>query len=169
MENPERWKQYDKDYWVSDLGRVKRVYKNGNVKYLSQVKRDSKDKSLRVKLHCKYVSIRRLVWTIFNGEIPEGYAIINKNGCHTMNDLYNLVMVPMHDGVVQNNKSKMKQVINLDSGVVYPSVRYAGQKLHISHQSIAYYCRGKCKNPIYNVEYFDEDKDYRMNLKFIRA
>ena len=65
MENPERWKQYDKDYWVSDLGRVKRVYKNGNVNYLSLVKRDSTDKSLRVKIHNRYVSIRRFVWAMF--------------------------------------------------------------------------------------------------------
>ena len=36
MDQTEEWKQYTPYpcYWVSSLGRVKRIYKNGNEKYL---------------------------------------------------------------------------------------------------------------------------------------
>lgn len=165
---PEQWRKYDDNYWVSDQGRVKREYKNGSVHYLSQAARHKKDKSLRVKLYGKYVSVRRLVWKTFKGEIPSGYTIINKNGCSTMNDLYNLICVTLKDSITQNTKSKCKQVINLDTGVVYPSVRYAANKLYVSHSLVSYYCQNKFKNPIYNLEFYDEDKEYKMKLKFIR-
>lgn len=165
---PEQWKQYDENYWVSDQGRVKRVYKNGRVHYLSAVRRNKIDKSLRVKLHGKYVSLRRLVWKMFRGEIPDGHTIINKNGCHTMNELYNLICVPIKVSINQNNKSKMKKVINLDTGIVYPSLRYAARRLHVTHSTVYHYCKNMSSTPLYNLEYYDEEKEYGKQLKFIR-
>ena len=87
---PEQWKPYDDVYWVSDQGRVKRIYKNGRVNYLNVHTRFKGDKQLRVKIRGKYVSLRRLVWETFVGKVPDGYGVVNKNKCYTMNDLYNL-------------------------------------------------------------------------------
>ena len=85
-----------------------------------------------------------------------------------MNDLYNLKCVPIKEGIKQNDKSKMKQVINLDTGVVYPSTRCAAERLYVSHSTVTNYCRNKFKSSAYNLEYFDEEKDYGKELKFIR-
>ena len=166
---PEQWKKYDEQYWVSDQGRVKREYKNGRVNYLTPVKRDSKDTQLRVKMHNKYIPLRRLIWTVFRGEIPEGYGVVNKNGCRSMNDLYNLQLLPMRQCVATNRYSHMKKIVDLDTGIVYPSTRIAEKYLSVTHCTISNYCMGKVKNPKHNLEYFDENKRYKKSLRFIRA
>ena len=166
---PERWKKYDEKYWVSDQGRVKREYKNGRVNYLTPVKRDKTDKQLRVKINNKYVPLRRLVWETFNGKIPDGYGVINKNRCHTMNELYNLELLPKNKCVALNAVSRRKKIINLDTGIVYPSSREAEKYLYLTHTAIVNYCLGKTKNPLYNLEYFEEEKKYKLDLKFIRG
>jgi len=165
---PEQWKRYDENYWVSDQGRVKREYKNGRVNYLTPVPRSKGDKSLRVKICNRYVSLRRLIWKTFKGEIPDGYGVVNKNRCHTMNELYNLELLPINKCVAMNSKSRKKKIVNLDTGVVYPSSREAEKYLHMTHTTIVNYCLGKIKNPVYNLEYFDEDKNYKKTLHFIR-
>lgn len=165
---PEQWKRYDEKYWVSDQGRVKHVYKTTE-HYMTPQKRDENDKSLRVKVNGKYVSLRRMVWETFNGPVPEGYAIINKNGCHTMNELYNLICVPMKDGININREAKKKKVIDLDTGIVYPSMRSAAEYLHTCHSTISYCCKKKRQRLMYNLEEYDEEKHEKLVKKFIRS
>lgn len=164
---PEQWKQHDENYWVSDLGRVKRVYKNGKEYYLKPVRRDEKDTRYRVKMNGKYISLQRLIWETFRGKIPDGYCVTSKY--RTMNELYNLQLIPRIKRGELSGKSRRKKVINLDTGVVYPSVRSVEKYLPICHTSVTYYCQGKIKKPIYNLEFFDEDKSYKKTLKFIRS
>ena len=139
MSYGEVWKKYDDKYYVSDLGRVKRVYKNGRINYLNLVARSKTDTQLRVKLYRNYVPIRRLVWTMFNGPIPEGYAVVNKNGCKTMNELYNLELMPINQSKGLNKYSRRKPIIDLDTGKVYVSSRVAAKHLFMTKTALTRY------------------------------
>lgn len=165
---PEQWKQYDENYWVSDQGRVKRVFKNGRVTYLIPQKRRKEEKTYRVKIYSKYVSLNRLVWETFNGKIPDGYVIVHRNGCYTMNELYNLKLIKKSDACRISGIAQRKKVINLDTGIVYPSTRAAAKYLNMSKTNVSYYCNNVVANPIYNLEYYDDDKNYKRTLRFIR-
>ena len=169
MSYGEIWKKYDDNYLVSDLGRVKRIYKNGNEHYLQYVPRSKTDRQLRVKIYHNYVPIRRLVWTIFRGEIPDGYAVVNKNGCHTMNELYNLMLMPMNVSKSLNRFSRRKPIIDLDTGNVYASSRIAAKHLFLTKTAVLDYCHGKINNPIYRLKFFDETENYRRVLTFIKS
>lgn len=165
---PEQWKQYDKNYWVSDLGRVKRVYKNGREHILTPVKRAKNDTSLRVKLNNKYVSIRRLVWQTFKGDIPDGYGVVNKNGCYTMNEIYNLKLLPLGQCKGNHKSTRRKFVVNLDTGLVYPSIRESARRLNICYRTAWEICAGKIKKSKYHLEFYDENKRYNKMIRFIR-
>ena len=102
-EFPEQWKRYDDNYFVSDLGRVKRVHRNGKETYLTEQKRRPNDKSVRVKMYGKYVTVKRIVWETFKDKIPDGYCVAHKNGCFTMNDIYNLELIPIKQGIALNS------------------------------------------------------------------
>lgn len=164
MDEPERWKQYDDKYWVSDLGRVKHVYKNSE-HYLTPKRRDNMCRSLRVKMNNKYVTLRRLIWETFVGKIPDGYSVINKNGCYTMNELYNLELKPMSQCIQAKAKSVGKRVINIDTGRVYASTRDAGRKLKISHTTVQDYCNNRILDKQFNLEYYDEKKKYKNMIR----
>ncbi len=171
MEHPEQWKESKyKDYWVSDLGRVKHVYKNSE-HILTPVIHSKRDKSLRVKINNKYVALRRLIWETFKGEIPEGYGVVTKNGCRTMNEIYNLKLLPLRECNAVNKFSKRKAVIELDTKVVYPSLQIASEHLYICRTTVSNLCRGTYKydknNKLYNLEYFDESKNYGKRVKVI--
>ena len=149
----EQWKQYDANYYVSDQGRVKRVYGNGKVNILKPLPRD---KILRVKLYGKYITLNRLVWETFKGKIPEGYTAINKNGFYTMNDIYSLKLVKLSS---LKGGRRTRQVIDLKTGVVYPSLRFAEKKLNVSHEWICKICQGYPSEK-YKLEYYDENREY---------
>lgn len=154
MSFPERWKQYDENYWVSDQGRVKRVHKNGKEIILKPVPRD---KTLRVKIYRNYVNLNKLVWKTFKGEIPEGYYVLNKNRCYTMNDVYSLKLFKVSE---IKGRHHGRSVIDLKTGLVYPSTRFAGRKLNISHNWVGVICRGEKQSEKYKLEYYNEEKEY---------
>lgn len=170
MDAPEQWKKYDDTYWVSDQGRVKRIFKNGNVSYLSAVPRSSHvgDRTVRVKIHNRYVVLNKLVWKVFRGEIPDGYTVVNKSGYYTVNNVYNLRLVKL--SVCKDaSESKGKKVIDLQTGIVYPSCRYLARKLGISHLTIIKCCNHLPIRKEYPFEYYDETKRYSgLNVRFIR-
>lgn len=151
---PEHWKQYIDGYYVSDQGRVKHIFKNGRTSYLTPVKRT---KSMRVKIHSSNVTLNKLIWQTFKGEIPNGYTVLNRNGYHTIHDLQSLVLVKEND---VKGGHKGKKVIDLRTGIVYPSARYAESKLKVSHNWICAICRGDKQSEKYKFEYYDEDKEY---------
>lgn len=171
MEQPEQWKESKyKDYWVSDLGRVKHVYKNSE-HILTPVVHSKRDKSLRVKINNKYVSLRRLIWETFIGEIPDGYGVVTKDGCRTMNEVYNLKLLSLKECSALNRFSRRKEVIDLDTKTVYASVRLAGEKLFICSTTVSNLCKNKYKTKLYNLEYYDESKNYGRieKLKYIKC
>lgn len=165
---PEQWKRYDENYWVSDQGRVKRVFKNGRVNYLTPIRRNAVDRGYRVKLYSKYRNLNKLVWETFKGKVPDGYTVVNKNGFSTMSDIYSLKLMDRNKSCGLNVYSRRKKVVNLDTGVVYPASRVAAKYLHLSKTTINNYCNKKTGKPLLNLEYFDEDKTYKKTLHFIR-
>jgi hypothetical protein len=173
MENPEQWRQYDECYWVSDLGRVKRVYKNGRVYYLHAFPRCScrGDRVVRVRIHSKAFVLNKLVWQVFRGDIPDGYTVVNKNGYYTMNDLYSLRLVKISDCKKRSAISRGRKVIDLHTGIVYPSCRYLARKMGISHMTIINFCNhDRPSKKDYHVEYYDENKSYSgLKIRFIRS
>ena len=77
--------------------------------------------------------------------------------------------MPLSECKSIGNHLRRKKVINLDTGIVYPSAREAGKHLYISKSAIVMYCNDQVLNPSYNLEYYDEDKNYKKSLHFVRS
>lgn len=168
---PEQWRRYDDVYWVSDQGRVKRIYKNGSISYLTPRLRGDKNKkcdSLRVKLYGRYVTLNKLIWETFRGKIPEGYTVVNKYGYSTMNDVYSLELISLKKINKFSRRPTSKPVIDLKSGWVYPSCRDLARRLNTNHQTVRNWCQHKYKNDSKRFEFYDETRKYPMILKFAR-
>lgn len=96
----EIWKDipdYEGKYQGSNYGRIKSLNYNRTGK--EQILKLTKNKNgyLMVGLSnhnvCKLYYVHRLIWTTFNGAIPEGYEINHKSECKTDNRLDNLELV----------------------------------------------------------------------------
>lgn len=99
----EIWKdipEYAGLYQASNLGNVKRFYKNGKVRILKQYK---------VKNYClvtlyinsikKLFYVHRLVWETFNGKIPEGIEVNHIDENPSNNKLENLNLLTHTDNI----------------------------------------------------------------------
>lgn len=166
---PEQWKQYDEKYWVSDQGRVKRIYKNGTEHYLKPCLRDPHDiySGYRVKMNNRYYTLNRLVWETFNGKVPDGYGVNGKLG-KSIHDLYSLQLLSLEECQSIAGKRRRRKVVNLKTGEVYPSVKYAEKALFFSKGGVSSRCNGKVKDDTLQLEWYDETKQYKQDLKFIR-
>ena len=97
---PEQWKRLrDTNYFVSDQGRVKHVYKNGHEYLVEGTLKISKrgNKQIVFKLNGRQIAIKNVVWEVFRGKPPAGYRICHKNMRYRNNSLYNLQLCTVQE------------------------------------------------------------------------
>lgn len=157
---PEQWRRYkDTNYWVSDQGRVKHVYKNGKEHECGWLDK-KKTHQLMVKINGKDIKLDRLVYKTFKGEIPKGMALIHKNGLKRDNSIYNLKLVtPEYCGKHYGHKSKSQKVYCKENNMIYRSARAVERYLPLNRQSVTDICNGKTKKPLMDLYWYDEEND----------
>lgn len=149
------------DYYVSDCGRIKHVYKNGHEHLLSPyVMKRRKQHKMFVKLNGKETNFGKLVYEAFKGPVPEGMYVVHADRNIRNNNLANLIlMTPEQSGKYNGWTScisKMQPVVCLINRKIYPSARQAGKALGVSYQTVMDHCNGKRKNNIYGVRWATE-------------
>lgn len=170
---PEIWRQYlDTNYWASDQGRIKKVYKNGNeyeVMGYWHRRRTSRPRRM-VKIYGKEIFFKTVIWVSFKGKVPDGYAVAHRNGLQNDNSLYNLYLTtPKELGEKTGHISKSQKVINLDTGKIYRSAKAAGDDLSYHKQSIADICNNKRKRqPIPNLYWWNDEDEIAYRGKYVK-
>lgn len=147
LEN-ELWKvvPFANDYSVSNFGRIKHTWKNGN-EYLLKPYLYNND--VVVKIHDKRHRFPRLIWEVFVGEIPDGHIVVHIDFCQMNNDLTNLkCMPPKENGHRTARFSKLNKPVVCESlGKIYFSARSCAKHLGISYNTVSRYCKNPdCKN-----------------------
>lgn len=158
----EQWKDipgYEGLYQVSDLGRVKSLYNNiilkprtaGNGYFAVGLYKNKQQRQFIV---------HRLVWTVFNGPIPENMQINHINEDKTDNRLANLNTMSAKENInwgtrndrasqtMTNGKlSKKVEQYDLDGNLlaVFPSASEAGRTIKKLTCNITACCRGQIK------------------------
>lgn len=153
----ERWVSLSDGFYVSDEGRFKRVYKNGNTHYLSIYRKKRVPSILFVKLGMKEVNVRRTVWEAFNGPIPANHIVRNKYGYLTASDLFGLECVPKIEANRKGGKIIARKIRDKSTGKIYSGTREAAKALFISRQTVCDYCNGKTKRPLLRLEWYYEE------------
>lgn len=153
----ERWINIIDNYYVSDEGNFKRIYKNGKTRKLITYTDKRKDGILCIKIHQKEHNARRLVWEAFRGSILNDYVVVSKYGYKTICDLYSLECVPRKVSSSRGAKLRGKKIIDLDTKKIYRSTREAVKDLHISRQTICDYCNQRTKKPMLNLRWYSEE------------
>lgn len=141
-EYPENWRRHkDTDFYISDEGRVKQV-KNGVEKFYEGT-RD--ERAIRITINGERYNLPRLVWETFRGEIPEGYVIVHKNECITMNDLFNLEIKPKSEVYANAAKKRGKKVRDKKTGKIYNGLNDCARTLHHGINTVREDCEGRRK------------------------
>ncbi len=152
----EIWKDitgYEGRYQVSNFGRVKRLLKNGNEKFLSGKK--DKDGYIEIILSAnqrkKYFRLHRLVADAFIPN-PENKPQINhKDRNKKNNSVANLEWVTCSENVVHSFETGRKiykrpivqYTKNMEVVSYWNSIREAGRSLNIAVNNISSCCGGK--------------------------
>lgn len=110
----------DKKYEFRTDGRIFRQLSNGNWKETG--KADDGNGYLRVQIARKNHRVHRIIWTVFNGPIPDGLEIDHINRDKTDNRLDNLRLVTS----AQNNHNRKDNVMvdELEAGMKHNSPEY---------------------------------------------
>lgn len=151
----------EKVYQVSSLGRVKSL-KYGKERILKPYV--NKGGYLRVNLHLngknKHYLVALLVWSAFNGPIPEGMQINHINEDKTDNRLENLnLMTPKENSnwgtrtsrqtqkMINGKTSKRVFQYDLEGNLIkeWESAHQVERETAFSFQNISACCLGKCK------------------------
>ena len=116
------------------------------------------EKRTRINVGSKKYSLSRMVYETFKGEIPKGYVVVHRNGCSTMNDLGNLMLVEQKDSAKYCKLRKTtKKVINLDTHKIYKGLHSANKDLKSCRQTIALVCSGANLPQVkYHVAWWDD-------------
>ena len=153
MEN-EIWKDipgYEGIYQVSNLGKI-RSLKYNKVRILRPSKNGSGYYTVLLYLNnvAKNLSIHRLVWSAFNGPIPEGLEINHKDEDKANNALLNLELVTRKENmnygtaIARSAKKRSKSVIQFDKNGIFikewPSLNEIQRQLGYSASNILNCC-----------------------------
>ena len=156
----EVWKDipgYDGKYQASREGQIRRVYRSGKTRIMSQYKKPciSGSDRLHVKLSIdgkgKEVIVQQAVASTFLGPCPEGCVAYHINGSQYDNNINNLKYISKRElGKLTGSKSRRKSVFKIDANGevvdVYSSAREAGRKNYLNHQTVTDRCNGKWKS-----------------------
>ena len=162
----EIWKQYrDTRYYVSNLGRCKKIGKVKEYFIKPFVKKQKKGSNYMIVVVCDdnggrtTTKFAKMVYEAFNGPIPEGYCVCHRNKCQSDNHLVNLELLTRQElGIVHGSRHKHNMLIyDIDNDCYYKNTREAAKHLHISRQTVSDYCNKKVKNPMCNIRWsYDE-------------
>lgn len=136
-----------KKYEFRTDGRIFRQLSNGTWKETG--KADDGNGYLRVKIARKDYKVHRIIWTVFNGPIPDGFEIDHINRICNDNRLDNLRLVTS----AQNNHNRKDNVMvdELEAGMKHNSPEYLNawaQKYgyeDFNHYQRVMYARSKAK------------------------
>ena len=171
----EIWKdipEYEGLYQASNLGRIKSLQRTKqrldgthiqNVNERILISKTGKYGYLKLLLHKnsirKTYSVHRLVWSAFNGPIPEGMQINHINEIKTDNRLENLNLMTPKENTnwgtrnercaeeLKNRKDQSKSILQFDlqENLVkeYPSIKQVEREKGFDHSYIVKCCKGK--------------------------
>lgn len=160
-------------YYVSDLGRIKTVYKNGNEKIISQYAKSGR-KKLMVKLPIdknkyKEEQVHRIVATTFILNPEKFHCVYHKDGDIFNNGVRNLEWIDRDElGKLTGGLSKSLAVFKKDknTGEVldwYESMAEAGRVNYLHRETIRMAANGELKtagNFVWQIDKeFNKDKD----------
>ena len=159
----ETWKDipgYEGLYQASNLGRI-RSFKRNNIRILKPGKNRDGSGYYIVKLYLnsvrKNVSVHRLLWTAFNGPIPEGLQINHLNENKADNRLENLSLCTAKENINYGTRNKRAgekhckriQMLDKNNNILktFNSLKEAAQFLNKkSHSNISKCLHGKIKS-----------------------
>lgn len=146
----------NKQYEISIDGNVRKIFKNGKKKPLTQFKRKNK-RNLYVKLTIDGISkdydVFKLLVNTFAPVIPDGKVPYHKDLSIWNNHRDNIGFITREElgKLTARMSSKRKPVLKIDTAgkivETYASVREAGIKNNISYQAIADRCHNRIKKP----------------------
>lgn len=159
-------------YQASNLGRIKSLerFRKGENGCLISVK----ERILKPQITCdgyyrvclykqsvqKHYKVHRLVWSAFNGQIPQGYEINHIDENPSNNRLENLNLMTHKENInygtrnersakkhINGKKSKSVLQFDLNNNLVkeYPSIRQVERETGFANQNIVNCCKGKLK------------------------
>lgn len=159
IREPEIWKHYIDDIYVSDQGRAKKVI-NGKEYAYGYFSRHKSKQMHCIKVRGKNYALKNIVYKVFKGDIPKGYYVVHKNGLKRDDSVYNLEAVSKQEhGHRVGKRGNAQPVANLDKKILYRSASEAGRKLHCSRQAISGICNGQRKDPMFNLAWWDEENE----------
>ena len=155
----ETWKDipgYEGLYQASNLGRI-RSFKRNNIRILKPGKNRDGSGYYIVKLYLnsvrKNVSVHRLLWTAFNGLIPEGLQINHLNENKADNRLENLSLCTAKENINYGTRNKRAgeklckriQMLDKNNNILktFNSLKEAAQFLN-KNKTTAYSNISKC-------------------------
>lgn len=147
---------YNGKYQASFGGTIRRVYKSGKTRNLSQYLKSSHKQVRFVKLtdpsgRSKDIIAAHVVYEAFKGKLPKGAIIYHKNGLQGDNCLANLERVSReYLGTIAEASANRKQVVKIDpdGNIVdaYRSARAAARANYMSYQTVIDRCNGTRKS-----------------------
>jgi hypothetical protein len=147
---------YGGAYQASFDGEIRRIYKNGKTRIMSQfVKKTSRAKIIVVKLSVdgfdEHVSVSKLVALTFLGECPKGCVVHHINGIASDNALGNIEYINRRAlsrkfGGVGKRHPVAKLDMNGEEVSFYSSAREAARENNLCVSSVTNRCTGKIKS-----------------------
>lgn len=161
-------------YSISNYGRVKNNKRNVIVHPSVNI-RGTCCFTTCIKGERKQHSVARAVYTLFNGDIPDGYKVYHRNGINTDNSSVNLIISKDH--AKQQRKvmeRSARSVVQIDeNGEIvqfFKSARECAERQHMAVETIRMRCRGAMKKAFCcdGFEYaWDDERSIKKALKRI--
>lgn len=132
-------------------GEIQKYYKTCGWKTVSQYWKTKKGRGKHCKINQKEYNAARLIWSAFNGPIPDGYIVAHKDGVNIINALECLYLTTLKENAkITGGMCADRRVEKIDPAgnliKTYRSAREAAKYEYMSRQSITDRCNGKIKN-----------------------
>lgn len=147
----EVWELVDttKNLYISNMGRVKRIYKNKRERMLKPYLRKGVPPYF-IKINKKEVKVAQLVWRAFRGDYDtKRYSLIH-TGLNTDDRLVNLTLLSKQEAGSMFASRRRRGIYKVDLEnrnvlAFYKSSREAATKEYCSYQTILDSCNGKTR------------------------
>lgn len=148
----EVWRLVDttKNLYISNMGRVKRIYANERERMLKPYLRKGVPPYF-IKVNKKEVKVAQLVWRAFRGDYDTRSCSLIHEGLKTDDRLVNLRLMPKQEaGSMFGSRSRRRGIYKVDPEnrdvlAFYKSSREAARKEFCSYQTILDSCNGKTR------------------------
>lgn len=146
----EMWRLVDTTLYISNIGRVKRIYANKKERILKPYLRKGVPPYF-IKLHKKEIKVAQVVWRAFRGDYDtKSYSLVH-NCLRTDDRLINLRLMPKQEaGSMFGSRSRRRGIYKVDPKnrnvlAFYNSSREAAEKEFCSYQTILDSCNKKTR------------------------